>query len=360
MNILDRYVIREMVVPFIAGFSVVLILFVGTIIYNNTPLIGSRLQQWPDVLYFIILQTPRYVMLALPSGALFGCALAISRLASDSETIMMKMAGISARRVLLPMISVGIVLCGAAYVFQENVTVWAEQQGVEVYRRLMNAPGPLPIQAKVVFWADNYCFYVNTVHKENNKLILGRVLIYEPPATASGFPTLTTAESATEQGRICTLHNGEIFRMNEAGEPELMGKFESMTLDLRHALGNYLNQGEKLPEAMSIGELRDQMKILHKSGLKTDRYRLELGSKLALPLSSLILILCVGPLSFNLGRRGGFMGVLLGIGVLFFYYNIMVFSKIFGENNLLSPSVAGWSAVIVFGILGIFLLWKVD
>jgi lipopolysaccharide export system permease protein len=148
--------------------------------------------------------------------------------------------------------------------------------------------------------------------------------------------------------------------MNEAGEPELMGKFESMTLDLRHALGNYLNQGEKLPEAMSIGELRDQMKILRKSGLKTDRYRLELGSKLALPLSSLILILCVGPLSFNLGRRGGFMGVLLGIGVLFFYYNIMVFSKIFGENNLLSPSVAGWSAVIVFGILGIFLLWKVD
>ncbi|NLN76894.1 MAG: YjgP/YjgQ family permease [Armatimonadetes bacterium] len=360
MKTLDRYVITEMVVPFIAGFAVVLILFVGTIIYNNTPLIGSRLQHLPQVLYFIILQTPRYVMLALPAGALFGCALAVSRLASDTETTMMQMAGISAKRVLLPMLVFGVVLCGVAYVFQEKVTVWAEQKSLDVYQWLASAPGPLPIQANVVFWVDDYCFYVNTVHRDGDKVKLGKVLIYEPPITVNGFPTLTTAESATEQGRVCILKKGAIFRMSNSGDPELVGKFESMKLDLRRALGTYLNQGEKLPEAMSIGELREQMNILTQSGQKTDRYRLEMGSKLALPLSSLILILCVGPLSFRLGRRGGFMGVLLGIGVLFFYYNVMVFSKIFGENNLLSPSIAGWSQAIVFTVVGVFLLLKVD
>ena len=360
MKTLDKYVITEMVVPFIAGFAVVLILFVGTIIYNNTPLIGSRLQQWPQVIYFIILQTPRYVMLALPSGALFGSALAISRLATDTETTMMRMAGISAKRILLPMLVVGVLLCGVAYVFQERVTVWAEQKSVETYKWLASAPGPLPIQAKVVFWADNYCFYVSTVQRENNKLTLGKVLIYEPPVTVGGFPTLTTAESAVEEGRVCRLYNGTIFRMSDSGDPVLVGKFESMKLDLRRALGNYMNQEQKQPEAMSIGELREQLKLLEKSGHKTDRYRLELGSKLALPLSSFILILCVGPLSLKYGRRGGFMGVLLGIAVLFFYYNVMVFSKIFGENNLLAPSIAGYSEIIVFGLVGMYLLWKVD
>lgn len=360
MKTLDKYVAREMVVPFIAGFSVVLILFVGTIIYNNTPLIGSRLQQWPRVLYYVLLQTPRYTMLALPSGALFGCSLALSRLATDSETTMMQMAGISAKRILLPLFLIGVLLCGAAYLFQEKVTVWAEQKSVEVYSQLANAPGPLPIQAQVVFWADNHCFYVTSVQRHGRELDLRKVLIYEPPRTANGYPTLTTAETATEKNRVCTLRNGTIFRTSPSGEPELVGHFESMKLDLRHAMSNYLNQGQKMPEAMSIGELRDQMRILARTGLKADNFRLELGSKLALPLSSLVLMLCVGPLSLKYGRRGGFMGVLLGIVVLFFYYNVMVFSKLFGENCLLPAAIAGWSEVIVFSALGAFLLWKVE
>lgn len=359
MKTLDKYVAREMVVPFIAGFSVVLILFVGTIIYNNTPLIGSRLQQWPQVLYYILLQTPRYTMLALPSGALFGCSLALSRLATDSETTMMQMAGISAKRILLPLLLIGVLLCGIAYLFQEKVTVWAEQKSTEVYSQLANAPGPLPIQAQVVFWADNYCFYVTNVQRHGRDLELRKVMIYEPPQTVDGFPILTTAESATERNRVCTLHNGTIFRTNKSGEPELVGHFEWMKLDLRHAMSKYLNQGQKSPEAMSIGELQDQMKVLAKSG-QSDSFRLELGCKLALPLSSLVLMLCVGPLSLKFGRRGGFMGVLLGIVVLFFYYNIMVFSKLFGQNNLLPASIAGWSEVIVFSILGAVLLWKVE
>lgn len=360
MKTLDKYVAGEMVVPFIAGFSSVLILLVGNIVYNNIALIVSRLQQWPQVLYYITLKTPYFVMLALPAGALFGCSLAISRLARDSEMTMMRMAGVSVKRILLPVFMVGALICCVAYLFQEKVMVWAEQESTKVFTRLWSTPGPLPVEARQVFWADNYCFYVNTVQRQGGGLILGKVLIYEPPATVSGFPTLTTAESATERNRVCTLRNGTIFRMSESGDPELVGKFESMRLDLRHALSSYLDQPQKTTEAMSLGELRQQMKILEKSGLKYDRYKLEYGYKLAIPLSSLVLMLCVGPLSMRFGRSGGFMGVLIGIVVLFFYWNVILFSRVLGEAGGLSPTIAGWSEVIIFTALGAFLLWKVE
>jgi lipopolysaccharide export system permease protein len=360
MKTLDKYVAREMVVPFIAGFSAVLILLVGNIVYNNISLIVSRLQQWPQVLYYILLKTPYFVMLALPAGALFGCSLAISRLAQDSETTMMRMAGISVKRILLPIFVVGALICCVAYLFQEKVMVWAEQESTKVFTRLWSTPGPLPVEARVVFWADNYCFYVNTVEHKGKELVLGKVMIYEPPATANGYPTLTTANSATERGRVWTLYKGTIFRMSESGDPELVGRFESMRLDLRHALGEYLNQSQKPTEAMSIGQLREQMKILDKSGLKNDRYRLEYGYKLAIPLSSLVLMLCVGPLCMRFGRSGGFMGVLIGIVVLFFYWNVILFSRVLGETGGLSPTLAGWSEVIIFSALGAFLLWKVE
>lgn len=360
MKTLDKYVAREMVVPFIAGFSVVLILFVGTIVYQNTPLIGSRLAQWPQVLLYILLQTPYFVMLAIPAGALFGCALGVSRLAHDSETTMMQMAGVSAKRILLPLFMVGLLLCATAYLFQEKVTVWAAKKSTQTYVKLVNAPGPLPIQQNVVFWADNYCFYVSSVRHQGRDLRLDRVLIYEPATTMKGFPTLTTANWATERNRVLVLHKGTITRTSEQADPVLIGRFETMKIDLRHAMANYLSQGQKLPDAMSIGELRDQMGILAKSGLKSDRYKLEYHSKLAIPLSSLVLILCVGPLSLRFGRRGSFVGALLGIVVLFFYYNVMVFSRIFAENNLLGPALAGWSEVLVFSALGALFLWKVE
>jgi len=349
-----------MTVPFVAGFAVVLILLVGNIVYNNISLIVSRLSMWPQVLYYILLKTPYFVMLALPAGALFGCSLAISRLTRDSEATMMRMAGISVKRILLPVFVVGVLICCIAYVFQERVMVWAEKESTQVFQRLWSTPGPLPIEAKVVFWADNYCFYVNTVQHQGRDLILRKVHIYESPATVNGFPTLTTAEYAIERDRVWTLHNGTVFRMGDSGDPELYGHFDTMKLNLHHALTDYVSQSQKPTEAMSIGELRKQMDTLRKSGLNADKYRLEYGYKLAIPLSSLVLMLCVGPLSLRFGRSGGFMGVLIGIIILFFYWNVILFSRVLGETGGLSPTIAGWSEVIIFSALGAFLLWKVE
>ena len=58
--------------------------------------------------------------------------------------------------------------------------------------------------------------------------------------------------------------------------------------------------------------------------------------------------------------NGGFTGVLIGIIVLFFYWNVILFSRVLGETGGLPPMLAGWSEVIVFGIAGAVLMWKVE
>jgi len=359
MKTLDRYVAREMLVPFVAGFLVVLILLVGNIVYNNIAMIVSRLAQWPDVLYYILLQTPYWVMLALPSGALFGCTLAVSRLARDSEITMMRMAGVSVRRIFLPIFVVGALVSLVAYVFQEKVTVWTQAESVKVWRRLFLAPGPTPIQPNIFFRVDNYYFYVNSVERVGGKLQLSNVMIYEPPA-GKGFPQLTTAASAVEENHVWVLKNGTIYRVSSAGDPQLVGHFETLKLDLRQALTNFIVAEQKTPSAMSISELRGQMNLLSKSGLQDKAYRLEYGYKLAIPLSSFILLFCVAPLSLRFGKGGGFMGVLIGIVVLFFYWNVILFSRVLGETGGLSPTLAGWSEVIIFSAIGALLMWKVE
>ena len=297
--------------------------------------------------------------MALPAGALFGCSLAVSRLARDSETTMMRMAGISARRIFLPIFVVGALISCAAYLFQEKVTVWAEQESVKVLKRLWLAPGPPPVEANVFFRVDDYYFYVGSVARSGNHLELSDVMAYELPA-AKGFPTLTTARTAVEENHVWWLKDGVTWRVNPQGDPELMGRFPRMKLDLRQSLLDYFVDQRKPPQAMTITELREQMSTLGKSGLNTREYQLEFSYKLAIPLSSLVLMFCMAPLSLRFGRGGGFMGVLIGIVVLFFYWNVILFSRVLGDTGGLPPVLAGWSEVILFTALGAFLMWKVE
>ena len=51
---------------------------------------------------------------------------------------------------------------------------------------------------------------------------------------------------------------------------------------------------------------------------------------------------------------------LIGIIVLFFYWNVILFSRVLGETGGLSPVIAGWSEVIIFSALGALLMWKCE
>ncbi|MGB9619794.1 MAG: LptF/LptG family permease, partial [Armatimonadota bacterium] len=277
----------------------------------------------------------------------------------DSEITMMRMAGVSVRRIFLPIFAMGAMVSIGAYAFQEGVTSWAERESLKVLRRLWAAPGPPPVQAQVFFRAENYYFYVGSVARAGEKLLLGNVMAYEPPAL-NGYPTLTTAKSATEENHVWVLRDGKSYRINPEGDLELVVRFKRLKLDLRRPLTDYFVQEQKTPRAMSIAELRQQMSLLRASGQETRAYQLEYGYKLAIPLSSLVLVLCVAPLCLRFGKGGGFMGVLIGIIVLFFYWNVILFSRVLGETGGLSPAIAGWSEVIIFTALGVFLMWKAE
>ena len=114
-------------------------------------------------------------------------------------------------------------------------------------------------------------------------------------------------------------------------------------------MGEFIEGQQKVPGAMTITELRRQVDQMSKMGWgqQARSYNVELNFKLALPLCSLVLLFCVAPLSLKSGKSGSFMGMLIGIMVLFFYWNVFVFSRKLAETGALNPFLAGWSEVII-------------
>lgn len=356
MRILDRYAIGEIVVPFAIGFFVILVLLIGNVLFINIDLIVSRLHEWPEILRLIALKTPYFMVLALPSGALFGCALAVSRLSRDSEFTMMRMAGASMKRIFLPFILVGALVSAAAFYVQEKVTPWAESQSYKTLLRLWSSQGPPPIQANVFFQSENYYFYVQQIDRRSGEMVLRNIMVYELP-TGEGYPMLTTARTARQEGNVWILEDGVVRKIGKDGFTEQEGPFKRAKLDLRRPMTTFEDTA-KNPDQMTISELREKIDVFSASGMEASRMKMSYHFKLALPLSSLILMLCVAPLSLRFGRSGSFTGVLLGIVVLFLYWNVILFAKALGGAGMLPPILAGWSEVIIFGIIGAYLMWR--
>src|SRR6266481_558582 len=110
MKRLDRYLVREMIVPFLIGQGAVVLMLTGTVLYNNADTFlnyGIPAKGVAKIAFFFM---PYLVNLTMPVAMAIAASLTVSRLARDSELTAMRAAGISLKRIFLPIFVAGIAL----------------------------------------------------------------------------------------------------------------------------------------------------------------------------------------------------------------------------------------------------------
>jgi len=114
----------------------------------------------------------------------------------------------------------------------------------------------------------------------------------------------------------------------------------------------------KHPDQMNFQELYDYVKSKSKSGVEVSKELVQLHMKIAFPLASFIIVLFGAPIA-SLPRRSGLafsFGATLIIS--FVYYVLLKFGQSLGYNEKLPPFMAAWMGNIVFGVLGLVILFK--
>jgi len=366
MKLIDRYLIREMVVPFLAGMLIVLVLWIGNIVFYQVSILRGRTELFPVFIQYVLLKSTYYVTLSLAAGSLFGAALAVSRLTRDSEITVMRVAGASVRRIFLPLLVVGVVVSSLAFLVQEKLVPSAERRSSKLLYRLYYIQGPPPMAADVFFNWQNYYFYVRNVQRVGRSAELAGVTVWELPA-GRGYPMIITAERATWVREIIEMRDGVVHKLGADGFTEQEAKFKRLRLNLRQVFSQVF-QTQKTPEQMTTSELVRKIRAYSSTGFSSSglpsgylsNLRLEYHFKLSVPLSSIILIMCAAPLGLRFGRHSSFAGALMGIVIVFLYWNVLLFSKLFSQSGWLPPALAGWSQVIIFALLGAVLIWKAE
>ena len=377
MKLIDRYLLREMIVPFLIGQGAIVLMLTGSILYNNANVL--LMNQIPMVyiakmvLYFL----PFLIHMTMPVAMAVAASLMVSRLGRDSEITVMRSAGISLRRVFRIVFIMGFLVSVGDFFFGEYVVPHAVRRLDAVVQEMaINIPNLRPQSGQFIVSSDQaYAIYVENMTQKKGYLELRNIVITSSPKlTARGKtdPITMSAETGRFQGGKWTLNNPFFTQFSVKGDKLIFTHPETFSLqtvvDPQTFQNGFLLQIPMWQMARSSTRTFVQMgeDIVRNRQLKIrdDYTLLDYHFKLSVPFSCLVMAICCAPIALRFSKGGGFMGTLLSICLVFVYWNTLLLSRILGSPGpsgglpLVHPTVAAWSQNIAFVLLGLWVLRK--
>jgi lipopolysaccharide export system permease protein len=121
VRIINRYVLKEHVGPFVFALSALTSLMLLQYIAKRFGDLVGRGLSWQVIAEFFVLSIPLTVALTLPMAVLVAVLYAFSRLAAENEVTALKAGGVSARALMKPALSASVVLAFFMLWFNDQV-----------------------------------------------------------------------------------------------------------------------------------------------------------------------------------------------------------------------------------------------
>ena len=379
MKLLDRYILREMFVPFLIGQAAIVMMLIGTVLYNNANVLLQNQVPLEFVVRMALYFAPFLVHMTMPVAMAVAASLAVSRLGRDSEITVMRASGVSLFRIFLPIYALGLLVSIGDFYFGEYVVPPSIQ-------RLNGVLGEIPSHIKhllpqpgqvIVSNDQSYTMFVRQIVKKPDYIELYGVQIFSTPAATFNENVgsfVVYADRGKFKDGTWTLDKASFLQYDLTKpsrlemRPEEKSTFTLYTVvDPQSFQSGFLLQfpmwqmGQRSANR-TFTQLGEELKKDREQKIDDPFVRLDYHFKLSVPFSCLVMALCCPPISLRFSRGGGFMGTLLSICLVFVYWNTLLLMRILGSPGaeggapLLAPPVAAWSQNVLFTLLGLITL----
>ncbi len=345
--IVDRYIVKEILPPFLLGVGAFVVILIGDILYTLAEFIATKRVTVDVVLRLLAYKMPAIMVVTFPVSTLFGTLLGLGRLVKDRELQAMRLAGMSLLRIFVPVLAFALLMAGLTFATNEFIAPWANHQANNLIRRAVLGEAFPQIREQVFFRGPgNRFFYVDRA--DDGQRTLRDVMIYE---AAGPLPKLITARRARWDAKAWSLVDGVIREFDETGFTRYEARFAKMEFPVGLDETTFF-AGQKTPEEMTAKELQRYLGLFG-SGTASARFAVEYHRKFAVPFASVIFALLAAPISIHASQGGRFLGVGLSITLLFVYYVVMSITRAMAGTGALAPVVAAWLPNVLFASGGI-------
>ncbi len=358
MKIIDRYIIKEVLPPFILSlFVFTFVLFMNQILKLTDLLINKGIS--PVIVFELIaFILPSFLVLTIPVSTLTASILAFSRLSSDGETTALKASGISLYRMIIP-VSIFSLFTGIITVY---LMTSAMPYGNFAFKNLLyntiKAKASLGIEEGVFNDTfENLMIYVKEMPKpeEFNGIFISDLRNpKEPNLIIAKSGSIITDEEA--KNIILRLKNGSLHRGEKGADTYQKVEFTNYDLQLNiEVKESKITKGRR---EMTIGELQDEIDKMKKEKKGYNVFLMEINKKFSIPFACLLMGIIGAPLGMASRRSGKSAGFAIAIGITLLYYMLNMLGDYLGKRDFIHGFFAIWLPNIFFTFFGIFLIVK--
>lgn len=357
MRILDRYIIKEVLGPFLFGIGAFSSIFIGTgTLFRIAQYITKYGASITSVTKMFFYSLPGIVVLTFPMAMLLAALLSFGRLSGSSELTAMRSGGLSFYRLSAPVFIIAFAVSIFSAAFQELVVPAANIASNDVLHNEIEKSTAPRTQDHIVIPDINGSNMERLTYARKfdgeSKTMTGVTL---EEFSGDKLTRVENAEKAVWLEDRWVMYNGIIYDLNTTGGVERSMHFTEQNMPVTKNPTDISRQ-QKKPNEMTIKELKQHIRILKKERVKASEHEVELHQRLAIPMASFIFALIGTPLGLQPHRSSSSIGLGISIIIIFIYYAIMTVTTALGNGGAIPAFLAAWIPNIIGFIAGCFLV----
>ena len=356
MRILDRLIVSDFLRVFVLTILSFISLFLIVDLFEKVDDFLEHGVPLSVMAVFFILKVPFIFSQVSPVAVLLSVLLTLGMLARNSEITAMKAGGISILRIVSPLLAVGLLITVVVVMVNESVTPVAMKKVETIEKRWLGGMDT-GIFGSEGFWLRNRAGIYNIREIDINNNVLRGISFFEIKRPFS-LKSRTHAREARWQDNGWVAERARRWALKKDGllkESRVRG---FVFPELKAPEG--LLTMERSYERMSLFELNEYINELEREGYGTDKYRVELLSRLTFPGVNFIMVLLGIPFALKTGRQGGVAaGIALSVAIGFSFWIVFALCRSLGQNGILPPIVAASFPDILFLAIGAYMFGQV-
>ncbi|MEK6646286.1 MAG: LptF/LptG family permease [Candidatus Firestonebacteria bacterium] len=387
MKVITRYIAKEfhkLLIFAIASFTIIIL---STDIFESLRMLIEHKVNYLIALEYFLYKTPYIIIQVMPVSVLLSTIFLLSILSKHNELTAMKVGGMNTYQIVAPILVSAFIISIVAILLGETVIPFSntkakEIKQVEILKSQTYFIGTRDNLAYIN--SSNWFFYIKrfdgeagrmnnvsiytfnknndlieridakeAIYNENNwifKEVYVRNFTYVTQNDPKGHPESALADEGSKNEITVTTTANEL--------SENVTYLKETTFPIYEKPEDFCTISKK-PEELTMIQLLERIKKLKGSGKTFKEELANLFLKTSFPFANFILVLLGIPLALWTGSRGGLiLSFALSIAIGFAYWGSIAIGLALGKSTM-NPLLSTWMGNIVFGALGLILLFFV-
>lgn len=376
VSILDRYVLRLTIPPFLIALGVfTFVLGVEPILDRAKDLLAKGVSI-PTAAWLLSCLLPSALALTIPMALLTGILIALGRLSGDRESVALVACGVSPFRLLRPVLLIGLV-AGALDMY---VLIWAVPDANQTFNNIafqtLTEQTAADIKPRVFY--DRFPGKVLYIHDIRSDGRWSGVLVAD--STNPQHPSVTMADEGTlvidrERRAVQMVLHGQTTYAAGRNDPKVYVVSSNDDLVTTISAESVFGNAHVMPglHDMTRAQLYAAMDAHRAKGEPAHAEIIQLQQMFSFPVACLVFAVVGLGVGLNTRKEGRLAGLTLGLGIIMVYYAAMglaeAWTKGAARTALPADMMAGgrvdliatwarWVPNILVGLVGALALWR--